>query len=179
LHTRSIFARSRSRPRANSSRRTSLAFAVGRFTMSVKPIPFSNARSSSQPEARGRSRCETLHIERVPPRRAQAGLPDVIPLADPQTGFCKRDDQGNLIVTVKNQGSADGGASTTTVVFVSGGTFSQPTPPIPAGGSVDLSFPIPATCFTPDCEFRIIVDSGNQVTESDEGNNIASGTCRG
>jgi hypothetical protein len=122
---------------------------------------------------------ETLDVERVPARRAQAGLPDLIPLADAKTGFCKGDDQGNLIVTVKNQGSADAGASTTTVVFARGGTFSQPTPPIPAGGTVNLFFPIPAACFDPDCSFRIIVDSGNQVTESNEGNNTASGTCLG
>lgn len=122
---------------------------------------------------------ETLHVERVPARRAQAGLPDLIPFPDPKTGFCNRDHQGNLIVTVKNQGSADAGASTTTVVFGRGGTFSQPTPPIPAGGSVKLLFPIPAACFDPDCSFRIIVDSGNQVTESNEGNNTASGTCLG
>ena len=122
---------------------------------------------------------ETIDVERVPARRAQAGLPDLIPLADPKTGFCKRDDQGNLIVTVKNQGSADAGASTTTVVFAPGGTFSQPTPPIPAGGSFNLLFPIPGACFDPDCSFRIIVDSGNQVTESNEGNNTASGTCIG
>jgi CARDB/BNR/Asp-box repeat len=122
---------------------------------------------------------ETLHVERVPPRRAQAGLPDLIPLADPKTGFCKRDNKGNLIVTVKNQGSADAGASTTTVVFGPGGTFSKPTPPIAAGASVNLTFPIPAACFNPECSFRIIVDSGNQVTESNEGNNTASGTCLG
>jgi hypothetical protein len=122
---------------------------------------------------------ETLHMERVPPRRAQAGLPDLIPLPDPKTGFCKRDAQGNLIVTVKNQGSADAGASTTTVVFAPGGTFSRPTPPIPAGGSVNVSFPIPGQCFDPDCSFRIIVDSSNQVTESNETNNTASGTCLG
>lgn len=122
---------------------------------------------------------ETLEIERVLPRRAHAGLPDLIPFADPKTGFCKRDDQGDLIVTVKNQGSAGAGPSTTTVVFAPGGTFSQPTPPIFAGASVDLTFPIPAKCFDPDCDFRIIVDSGNQVTESDELNNFASGTCLG
>jgi hypothetical protein len=115
----------------------------------------------------------------VQPRRAQAGLPDLIPLPDPKTGFCKRDAKGNLIVTVKNQGSADAGASTTTVVFAPGGTFSKPTPPIPAGGSVNVSFPIPGHCFDPDCSFRIIVDSSNQVTESNETNNTASGTCLG
>jgi subtilase family serine protease len=82
-------------------------------------------------------------------------------------------------VTVKNQGSADAGASTTTVAFAPGGTFSKPTPPIPAGASVDLAFPIPSVCFDPDCSFRIIVDSANQVTESNEANNTASGTCIG
>jgi hypothetical protein len=122
---------------------------------------------------------ETLHTERIPPRRGQAGLPDLIPLPDPGKGFCNRDEQGNLIVTVKNQGSADAGASTTTVHFAPGGPLAQPTPPIPAGGTVNLTFPIPQACFDPDCQFRIIVDSASQVAESDETNNIASGTCRG
>jgi hypothetical protein len=129
--------------------------------------------------AGGEGQVETIDIERVPPRRAKAGLPDLIPLPDPETGFCKRDERGNLIVTVKNQGSSDAGASTTTVHFVPGGMFSQPTPPIAAGGSVDLVFPIPGPCFNPDCDFRIVVDSAHQVTESDETNNIASGTCLG
>lgn len=129
--------------------------------------------------AGGDGQVETLHTERVPPRRGQGGLPDLIPLADPRKGFCKRDEQGNLIVTVKNQGSADAGASTTTVHFLPGGPLSLPTPPIAAGGSVDLFFPIPPACFDPDCNFRIIVDSASQVPESDETNNYASGTCRG
>ena len=47
----------------------------------------------------------------------------------------------------------------------------------PAGGSVNLSFPIPGACFDPECSFRIVVDSGHQVVESNEGNNTASGTC--
>ena len=122
---------------------------------------------------------ETIHTERVPPRSTQAGLPDLIPVPDRDTDFCRRDDQGNLIVTVRNQGSADAGPSTTTVLFAPGGIFSQPTPPLTAGASTDLLFPIPGRCFDPDCEFRIIVDSGDQVMESDEHNNIASGTCRG
>jgi hypothetical protein len=122
---------------------------------------------------------ETLHTDRVPPRRAKAGLPDLIPVPDPEGGFCRRDEQGNLVVTVKNKGSLDAGPSMTTVAFARGGAFSQPTPAIPAGGSVDLAFSIPPVCFDPDCDFRIVVDSGDDVTESDEGNNVASGTCRG
>ena len=44
---------------------------------------------------------------------------------------------------------------------------------------MNLFFPIPPACFHPDCSFRITVDSANQVTESDETNNTASGTCLG
>jgi hypothetical protein len=122
---------------------------------------------------------ETLHTERVPPRRAHGGLADLVPRPDAEGNFCRRDEQGNLVVTVMNQGSADAGASTTAVTFALGGTFSQPTPAIPAGGLVDLAFAIPPVCFNPDCDFRIVVDAAHQVTESDEGNNFAAGTCAG
>jgi subtilase family serine protease len=47
------------------------------------------------------------------------------------------------------------------------------------GASVDLFFPIPPACFNPNCEFRITVDANNQVNESNEGNNVAKGTCFG
>jgi hypothetical protein len=50
---------------------------------------------------------------------------------------------------------------------------------VPAGGSVEVAFPIPPACCNPDCNFRIIVDSASQITESDDTNNIASGTCPG
>ena len=55
---------------------------------------------------------ETLHTERVAPRRLEVGLPDLVPVPDAQGSFCKRAD-GNLIVTVANQGSAAAGPSTT------------------------------------------------------------------
>ena len=124
---------------------------------------------------------ETMDIEHVKGRRRGGtveGKPDLIPLPDPQLGFCRRRD-GKLIVTVKNQGTANAGASTTRVDFASGSSATQPTPPIPAGGSVDLLFDIPPNCFQPDCSFRITVDSGSVVDESNEGNNTASGTCIG
>jgi hypothetical protein len=127
---------------------------------------------------------ETLFIERVRPRARASeprGRPDLIPLPDPAGGFCKRDPQGRLIVTVKNQGNADAGASTTEINFVPGGAVSVPTPPIPAGQSVDLPpVDIPPECFRPGhCTFRITVDATNVVDESNEGNNTASGTCPG
>lgn len=121
---------------------------------------------------------ETLHTERVPPRRLELGLPDLIPVPDANGSFCKRKDL-TLTVTVKNQGTSGAGPSITEVDFFAFGKVAMPTPPLGPGTSVDLFFPIPPGCFNPDCEFRITVDASNQVNESVEGNNIAKGTCRG
>jgi subtilase family serine protease len=84
-----------------------------------------------------------------------------------------------LVVTVRNQGTTGAGPSLTRVDFGAYGQFTMPTPPLPPGTSVDLLFPIPPNCFDPDCDFRIVVDVNNDVIESDEGNNFASGTCIG
>nr|HMT21887.1 CARDB domain-containing protein [Promineifilum sp.] len=121
---------------------------------------------------------ESLHTERVPARRIRIGLPDLIPVPDGNGFFCRRRD-GNLIVTVKNQGSFGAGPSVTVVDFGAFGAVSMPTPALGPGASVDLAFPIPLGCFDPDCDFRITVDANNNVVESDEGNNSASGTCLG
>lgn len=122
---------------------------------------------------------ETIHTERVSPRRLEVGLPDLIPVPDANGSFCKTEDNRTLIVTVRNQGMAGAGPSTTRVDFAAHGVVDLPTPALAPGASVDLPFPIPPGCFDPDCEFRIIVDVSNNVMESDEGNNFASGTCRG
>jgi hypothetical protein len=103
--------------------------------------------------------------------------PDLVPRPGPN-GFCRRED-GVLIVTVCNQGSAPAGPSTTTVDFPGHASVNVPTPAIPARGCVDVRADIPLGCFDPDCEFRITVDSGGVVAESDETNNTASGRCIG
>ncbi len=122
---------------------------------------------------------ETMDVERVPPRRmSPQGSPDLIPIPDANGNFCKIDRAGKLTVTVKNQGTADAGPSETKVVFPNG-SVSVPTPAIPAGGSVNVVVQIPTGCFQPDCGFRITVDSTGVVTESNEGNNTASGSCLG
>jgi hypothetical protein len=71
------------------------------------------------------------------------------------------------------------GPSTTTVDFGNHGRVDIPTPPIPAGACVEVRAAIPVSCFDPNCEFRIIVDSAGVITESDETNNVATGRCLG
>ena len=129
--------------------------------------------------AGGDEQVETLHTERVPARRLEvSGLPDLIPVPDANGSFCKRQDS-TLTVTVKNQGTSGAGPSVTEVDFFAFGKVSMPTPPLGLGASADLLFPIPPGCFNPDCEFRITVDANNQVSESNEGNNIAKDICIG
>ena len=123
-------------------------------------------------------RVETFHTERVPSREIQVGLPDLVPIPDANGFFCNLKD-GTLIVTVMNQVTAGAGTSMTKVDFGSHGTVLVPTPALAPGASVALSVTIPFGCYDPDCNFRITVDSNNDVSESDEGNNFASGTCIG
>jgi hypothetical protein len=105
-------------------------------------------------------------------RRGTAQLADLVPVPG-----CERKGS-NLLVTVRNQGAGPAGASTTRVDF---GTSVQnaATPPIAPGATVQVSVPIPAGCFRPDCSFRVIVDAASVVPESDEANNTASSTCIG
>jgi hypothetical protein len=85
-----------------------------------------------------------------------------------------------LIVSVRNQGPASAGPSMTRVEFNQGGSFDLATPPVPPGAAVDLPpLRVPATCFNPNCQFRITVDSASSVYESNAQNNSVSGTCTG
>lgn len=118
-----------------------------------------------------------MSLERVPVRRL--ALPDLLPIPDAKGNFCRRDENGRLIVTIQNQGLADAGASITRVDFATGGHQLITTPAIPAGGSVDVFVTLPPLCFRPDCTFRIAVDSTGFVSESNEFNNAAGGTCKG
>ena len=44
---------------------------------------------------------------------------------------------------------------------------------------MELRTEVPAGCFNPDCGYSIEVDAGQQLTESDESNNRASGSVIG
>lgn len=107
--------------------------------------------------------------------------PDLVPERRPGSqgseGFCNRDDKGNLVIRVRNQGDEDASVESTTIVRFSGG--SEKTPPMPAGSVSEALFEIPSTCFRPDCSFSITVDANDDVKESQEGNNRANGICIG
>jgi CARDB len=122
----------------------------------------------------------SIDVEQVSERRkgGVVGLPDLIPVPDSTGSFCRIRD-GQLVVTVRNQGSGLAGPSTTRVDFGAFGVVNVPTQALDPGDSVDVLAAIPPGCFSPDCGFRITVDATSQVTESNEGNNTASGICIG
>ena len=121
----------------------------------------------------------TMHMERVFPRRHVVDKPDLIPVPNEKGSFCKREGRDLLIVTVKNQGTRVAVSSVTKVDYRKHGSITEQTPSLAPGQSVNLPFKIPMGCFDPDCEFDITVDADDNVIESDEGNNTASGTCKG
>jgi hypothetical protein len=109
-------------------------------------------------------------------------LPELVPfspLGTEPSSFCRMEDNGKLLrVTIKNIGNADAGPFKTTVAY-NNNSFTLDTPPIAAGASVDLLFKVPSNCFSPDCSFKITVDSNSAVDEINEGNNNALGGCTG
>jgi hypothetical protein len=121
-------------------------------------------------------RVTTMNLERVPVRRL---APDLVAVPDAKGNFCRRDEAGRLIITVKNQGTADAGASITRIEFATGEHQLLITPAIPAGDSVEVLATFPPLCFRPDCTFRIAVDSTGIVSEFNELNNQTGGTCKG
>jgi hypothetical protein len=120
-------------------------------------------------------RVTTMNLERVPVRLL--AQPDLVPAPDARGTFCRRDETGRLIVTIKNEGTADAGGSITRIEFANGEHQLVTTPAIPAGGSVDVFVTFPPSCFNPSCTFRIAADSTGIVSETNEGNNAAGGTC--
>lgn len=124
-----------------------------------------------------------LGLQAVPGGIPSGRSPDLMPFSPSGTdpaAFCRLEEGGKLLrVSVKNQGNEHAVASKTTVLF-NDIPVTLDTSPIPAGGSVDLLFKVPSNCFSPDCSFKITVDSDNQVNElNSEGNNSANGVCIG
>jgi hypothetical protein len=120
----------------------------------------------------------SIHVEQIGERRQRVARADLVPVPNAAGDFCIRN-ENQLSVTVRNQGTAAAGASTTEVNFGTFGKSTMPTPALAPGASTTLVFTIPAGCFDPNCEFQITVDVSGQVPESNEANNVAKGVCLG
>ncbi len=102
--------------------------------------------------------------------------PDLLPVnPDNWVNFCDVDNYGNLIVHIKNQGTAAAGPSTLEVDFYVYGLISEPVQSLLAGETIDILISIPFGCYDPDCGFEIIVDSADVIDESNELNNSQTG----
>lgn len=129
---------------------------------------------------RGTADIATIDVEPVKPITILASAtarPDLLPIPTNQF-FCRRAD-GNLVVTVKNQGEGAAAMSSTRVQFGDFGSQAMGTSALAPGASVELFFPIPFGCYNPDCNFTITVDETNVVPEVNEGNNSAADFCLG
>jgi subtilase family serine protease len=104
--------------------------------------------------------------------------PDLVPVnPEGMENFCDRDGLGNLKVHVKNQGDAPAGSSHVQVSYGQHGEPVEPVPPLEAGETVTVLFPMYSGCFDPVCEFEITVDVYDEVDESNELNNTQTGQC--
>lgn len=112
-----------------------------------------------------------------------ANLPDLVPV-ETNPLFCNLDNQGRLIVTVKNQGASSASPTVTRVIFENvvdpgNAIFDQFTPVLAPGEKVDLDpVPVPPVTGT-DINFTITVNFGNLIIESNTDNNTVSGACIG
>jgi len=112
-----------------------------------------------------------------------ASAPDLVPLPTPAStppeGFCRRNDQGQLLVKIFNQGGADAPASKTRVQFGTATPTDFDTPAIAVRSSTELVISIPDACFdvNNNCAFTLGADATEVAAESNETNNNAAGLC--
>lgn len=109
--------------------------------------------------------------------------PDLLPLQT-KVGYCDR--TGNqLTVTVQNASSVPAACSVVKVEFFKPNWVEViDVPTVPAFGSTSVTIDIPTGCFSPDCTFRITVNSKGcggspRIIESRRSNNTVSGICIG
>lgn len=133
----------------------------------------------------------SIDVEQIRERRIEeppgAKLADLIPvpMADPPnppSSFCKLRDNNTLLITIRNQGAAAAGQSSTQVQFEGGQSVPAMTPALVPGETVELPFPFPRGGCTRQggneiCSFTIRADALGAVEESNEPNNIAMGSC--
>ena len=118
-------------------------------------------------------------LERVPSRLVALALPDLLPVPGPEGHFC-RIENGRMIVTVRNQGTAAAAATVTEVDYLQGNRETAPTPALAVGATANMSFAVPAGFLSGEGNhpFRITADKAATETESNETNNVVAGNCQ-
>lgn len=141
---------------------------------------YSTAIVDAEGRITGNSSIDVEHIHERRQERSTQRLPDLIMVEDPKAeeDNCRLHD-GRLVITVLNQGSTPADASTTLVDFGEYGRNNLTTSLLAPGASTDLTLAIPPNCYDSDCEFTIQLDNNYVVSETDKGNNVSSGVCRG
>ncbi len=98
--------------------------------------------------------------------------PDLVP-GPGAAGYCH---PTQLCFSVTNQGNRDAGRSTARVEFYPGGAVGVLTPPLVAGESKSFCVDLPPGVTSP-FKFKVVVDTANEVKETNEDNNIVEGSC--
>ncbi len=103
------------------------------------------------------------------------GRADLAPLLEPAALSGSRE-AGRLEVQVSNLGKGRARATTTSIAF---STFEVrlPTRPLAPGETTLVSTALPEPCLRASCDFRVWVDSKDEVRERDENNNLLSARC--
>lgn len=108
--------------------------------------------------------------------------PELAPVPTLST-YCARDAYGNLVVKIRNSGTADAPSSTTRVTWHYGYSVDRmpytdvATGAIAKGTTRTLTVPMPVSCFDPQCTFTIMADVLGVVAETNETNNSGGSTC--
>lgn len=79
------------------------------------------------------------------------------PNGSPRHAYCLRDGDFLSVIFANSGGLASTGAVAVDVTFKTKPptTLTRQMPAIPSGGRVEMAFPVPSGCFTPDCDFTI------------------------
>ena len=123
---------------------------------------------------------ETMHMERVPPRRGRGGCPDLVVDVISRPTWDGTNQRSVITATIRNAGTADAAAS---LARLEDPTTLQPggapqnavvnTPALAPGQSVSVTFYLPYWVYNPDVTLTVTADYKNQVSECTESNNRA------
>ncbi len=123
---------------------------------------------------------ETMHLERVPPRRGRTGCPDLVVDIIAQPTWDGTNQRSVIKATIRNAGTADAAPSLARLedptTLQTGGAPQNAianTPALAPGQSATVTFYLPYWVYNPDVTLTVTADYKNQVSECSETNNRA------